>query len=187
MMFRSELPVSLLNDPGDPAGAAVTSRLPSPRAWRIPHEDALVPVDQPISNNGPYAINQGVIAATTHHEAAHAVAHVVMGGQLENIEIVLRFERLYGGIVGASVGGRCRPKRATRDATEVRAAEIGHMAPSERPSFCWRNFLGRSIYMLAGPAGDIKYRSGAGLARGAIGGPDRQSVELTSRLMWLVV
>jgi hypothetical protein len=38
--------------------------------------------------------------------------------------------------------------------------------------------------MAAGPAGELKYRSLAGLPRAVIGGSDSQSLDRTSRLVW---
>jgi hypothetical protein len=88
------------------AGCGLWRRLPGPSVffweahsltWRCSYDDALKPVDSLISNNGPYAIRRGVLAAVSVHEASHAVAGVSMGERLETIEVALDFEGAYGG------------------------------------------------------------------------------------------
>jgi hypothetical protein len=155
--------------------------------WRCSFDDALKPVEQPVSNNGPYAIHRGEPAATCVHEAGHAIAHVRAGGRIDSIDVELRFMRIWGGTVAAGACGQCVSKGSTVDAFGVRAAEIPLIRTSGPPasSVCWRHSLGRSIFQYAGPAAEAKYRAGAGLVRNAIRGPDAEIVERAARMVWL--
>jgi hypothetical protein len=73
--------------------------------WRISYDDALRPVDSPILNNGPYVIRQGAMAAVSVHEASHAVMLICTGERIGSIEVVMNFERTYGGATIALVSG----------------------------------------------------------------------------------
>jgi hypothetical protein len=155
--------------------------------WRIPFDVALQPVEQPVLNNGPYAIHRGEPASTCVHEAGHCVADLRAGGRIDRIDVELRFMRIWGGTVAAGACGQCVPKGATVRAAGVRAAEIPLIRTSGPPpsSDCWRHSLERAIFQYAGPAAEAKYRAQAGLVRGAIRGPDAQIVERDARLVWL--
>jgi hypothetical protein len=151
--------------------------------WRCSYDDALKPVDSPISNNGPYAIRQGALAAVCVHEAAHGVAIISMGERLESIEVALDFERGYGAVVGASVSGRCKIK--------VAAPSTSGKSPSSVPLlwngkfyFCWLAFWKRAVIAAAGPAGEMKHRAQSDLSRGAIGASDSQPLDRTARFVW---
>ena len=75
-----------------PGELRVNSRAAPPvRAWRVSFDDALEPVEQPCSDNGPYVIHHGEPAATCVHEAGHAVANVCAGRRLDRIDVELRF------------------------------------------------------------------------------------------------
>jgi hypothetical protein len=151
-------------------------------AWRISYDDALRPVETvtEVSDNGPYRIGRGWLAAIAVHEAAHAVAVISMGKPLEHIEFGLIFERDYDGKPLALPRGRCKLKGITRDAIDVSPASV----PLSRGTlqYCWRGFIKNAIIMGAGPAGEMKYRAQAGLSRGFIGASD--SLEWFSRILW---
>jgi hypothetical protein len=56
--------------------------------WRCSYEQALKPVETEVSDNGPYRIGRGRLAAIAVHEASHAGAIVCMGGTpLEQLEV----------------------------------------------------------------------------------------------------
>jgi hypothetical protein len=101
--------------------------------WRISYEAAIRPVDSPISNNGPYAISQGAMAALCVHEAAHAVAIISTGDRLDSIEVALDFERAYGGGVAASVWGACKRKMAPRDTSGTSPSRVPLLCTSRAP------------------------------------------------------
>jgi len=157
-------------------------------SWRCSFDDALQPVEQPVLNNGPFAIHRGEPACTCVHEAAHAVTHhVLAGGRIDRIEVELRFMRIWQGNVAAGACGQCVPVGATRDAYDLRASDLPLILTSGPPpsSECWRHSLERSIFQYAGPAAEMRYRSQAGLARMAIKGPDAEIVERGARMVWL--
>jgi hypothetical protein len=142
--------------------------------WRCSYADALMrPVDSPISNNGPYVIRQGATAALCVHEAGHAVAIVSTGERLESIEVALDFERAYGGGVAASVRGSAKRKMAEPSTSGTSPPRVPLLWDGKF-HFCWLAFLKRAIVTCAGPAGEMKYRELARLARGGIGWTDSQ-------------
>jgi hypothetical protein len=155
--------------------------------WRIPFDDALKPVEQPVLNNGPFVIHQGEPAATCVHEAGHAIAHIRAGGRIDRIEVELRFMRIWNGVVAAGACGQCVPTGVVRDAYAVLATDIPLIRTIGPPpsSECWRHDLERSIFQYAGPAAEAKYRAQSGLVRRAICGPDAEIVERAARLVWL--
>jgi hypothetical protein len=150
-------------------------------SWRFSFDDALKPVDSPVSSNGPYAIRQGAMAAVCVHEASHAVAVISMGKRLDQIEVALNFERWDDGVYAAP-GGRCKLKGVTRDAIDVRPADVPLSRSREPTNFCWLGFIKNAIVTCAGPAGEMKYRAQDGLPRGFIGASD--SLEWYSRIVW---
>jgi hypothetical protein len=156
-------------------------------SWRCSFVDALKPVEQPVLNNGPYAIHRGEPAATCVHESGHALAHVCAGGSIDHIEVELRFMRIWGGVVAAGACGQCTPKGATVNVYGLLAAEIPLIRTIGPPpsSECWRHDLERSIFQYAGPAAEAKYRAQDGLVRMPIRGPDAEIVERAARLVWL--
>jgi hypothetical protein len=152
--------------------------------WRCSYESALRPVETvtEVSDNGPYRIGRGWLAAIAVHEASHAVAVVCMGKPLEQIEFGLIFERDYDGKTLALPRGRCKLKGVTRDAIDVCPSSV----PLSRGTlqYCWRGFIKNAIVAFAGPAGEMKFRAQAGLSRGFIGASDSQPVEWSARLLW---
>jgi hypothetical protein len=76
--------------------------------WRCSYDDALRPVETPVSSNGPYVIATGALAAVCVHEASHAVMLICTGERIGSIEVVMNFERTYGGAVIALVSGNAR-------------------------------------------------------------------------------
>ena len=152
--------------------------------WRVSFDEVCKPVEQPVSNNGPYVIHRGEPAATTHHESGHAVAHVCSGGRIDHIDVQMIFIMR---TVAAGACGQCVPKGSTGDAFEIRAAEIPLILTSGPPPSgeCWRHSLERSIFQYAGPAAEAKYRAQSGLARNALRGPDAEIVERAARMVWL--
>jgi hypothetical protein len=154
--------------------------------WRISYEDALKPVETvtEVSDNGPYRIGRGWLAAIAVHEAAHAVAVVSMGKPLEQIEFGLIFERDYDGKPLALPRGRCKLKEVERDAIDLSPAHVPLMR-SHEPKYCWRGFIKNAIITCAGPAGEMKYRALAGLSRGHVGDSDARPLEWSKRLVWL--
>jgi hypothetical protein len=174
------------DSPGRSAGPVSCPSTPvahGPSVWRCSYEVALQPVDSPISNNGPYAIRQGAIAAVCVHEAAHAVAIVSMGDRLDSIEVALDFERAYGGGVAASVRGRCKLKVAEPSTSGTSPSSV-KLLWNGRFHFCWRAFLKRAVIMCAGPAGEMKFRSLAGLPHAVVGASDRDALDRTGRFVW---
>jgi hypothetical protein len=144
---------------------------------------AIRPVDSPISNNGPYAISQGAMAALCVHEAAHAVAIISTGDRLDSIEVALDFERAYGGGVAASVRGACKRKMAPRDTSGTSPSRVPLLC-NGKFEFCWLAFLKRAIVTCAGPAGEVKFRAQVGLSRGVIGWTDSEPLDRTGRFVW---
>jgi hypothetical protein len=151
--------------------------------WRIPYDDALRPVEMvtEVSDNGPYRIGRGWLAAIAVHEAAHAVAVVSMGKPLEQIEVGLSFERDYDGKPLALPRGRCKLKGVTQDAIDVCPSGVP-LSRSQGPKYCWLGFIKNAIITCAGPAGEMKFRAQDGLPRGFIGASD--SLEWYSRVLW---
>ena len=153
--------------------------------WRCSFDDALRPVDLPISNSGPYMIHQGAIAATCTHEAGHCVALVSTGRRVGGVEVALDFVRSYDGGVAASVRGQAAPLAAlkvvpsTSDAPSIPLLDV-------EPQSCWLASWKRALFMCAGPAAEMRYRSQAGLSRGFIGGSDSESLDRVSRFVWLM-
>jgi hypothetical protein len=126
-------------------------------AWRCSYDDALQPVDWPISSNGPYAICQGALAADCAHEAGHAVAAVSMGKRLDRIEVALNFVRWSDGVY-AGPSGRCSIAGAKRDQMDLIPSNIP-LVRSRESKYCWRAYIEHAIFACAGPAADLKYRS----------------------------
>jgi hypothetical protein len=155
---------------------------PARSIWRISYNHALKPVETvtEVSDNGPYRIGRGWLAAIAVHEAAHAVAVVCMGKSLEQIEFGLNFERDYDGKTLALPRGRCKLSGITRDAIDVSPSSV----PVSRGTlqYCWRAFIKNAIVTASGPAGEMKFRALAGLSRGFIGASD--SLEWYSRILW---
>ena len=154
--------------------------------WRIPYDEALRPVEAEteVSDNGPYRIGRGWLAAIAVHEASHAVAVVSMGKPLEQIEFGLIFERDYDGKTLALPRGRCKLKGVTRDAIDVCPSGVPLLRPHE-PKYCWRAFIKNAIITCAGPAGEMKYRAQDGLPRGHIIDSDGQLLEWYKRFVWV--
>jgi hypothetical protein len=154
--------------------------------WRCSYDDALRPVETvtEVSDNGPYRIGRGWLAAIAVHEAAHAVAVVSMGKQLEQIEFGLTFERDYDGKTIALPHGRCKLKGVDRDAIDLSPSNVP-LLRSHEPKYCWRGFIKNAIVTCAGPAGELKFRAQEGLPRGHIIDSDGQPLEWSKRFVWL--
>jgi hypothetical protein len=152
--------------------------------WRCSYDDALRPVETAteVSDNGPYRIGKGWLAAIAVHEAAHAVAVVSMGKPLEQIEFGLTFERDYDGKTLVLPRGRCKLVGVTRDAIDVSPSSV----PLSRGTlqYCWRGFIKNAVILCAGPAGEMKYRAQEGLPRGHVCCSDAGAVEWYRRVLW---
>jgi hypothetical protein len=157
---------------------------PGPLVWRCSYDDALKPVDSPISNNGPYAIREGAMASLCVHEAGHAVAVISTGDRLESVKVELYFGRAHGGGVTASVRGNCRRKMVPRDTSGTSPSSVVPLLWNGKFHFCWLAFLKSALVTAAGPAGEMKHRRQAGLSRGFIGDTDSQPLDRTSRFIW---
>jgi Peptidase M50B-like len=160
-------------------------------SWRLSYDDALKPVDSPISNNGPYAIRQGAMAALAVHEASHAVMMVCTGGRVESIEVALNFERGYGGVVVALVSGVARKGGETGHSKSPAGVPLPKSPagePTRRPPdrliFCWRAFLKPALVTAAGPIGAMKYLAQGGLSRSHVGESDARYLEWCRRVLW---
>jgi hypothetical protein len=156
--------------------------------WRCSYDDALKPADSPISNNGPYAIGQGAMAAVCTHQAGHCVALISTGRRVGGVEVALDFVRSYDGGVAASVRGQAAARAALKvvPSTSDASSSIIPLLDVE-PQSCWLALWKRALFMCAGPAAEMRYRSQAGLSRGAIvGGSDSESLDRVSRFVWLM-
>jgi hypothetical protein len=152
--------------------------------WRCSYEQALKPVETEVSDNGPYRIGRGWLAAIAVHEGAHAVAIVCTGKPLEQIEFGLTFERDYDGKPLALPRGRCKLKGVERDAIDLSPSNVP-LLRSHEAKYCWRGFIKNAIVTCAGPAGEMKYRAQEGLPRGHIIDSDGQPLEWHKRFVWL--
>jgi hypothetical protein len=152
--------------------------------WRCSYDDALRPVETEFSTNGPYIIPKGALAAIATHEASHAVMMVCVGQRIVGVELAMNFERAaLGGGVRASVSGNARRAGGTIN-FEASPVGIPVRRPNDAPIYCWLAFLKRALVTCAGPAGEMKYRSLAGLSRGAIGDTDASPLEWFRRVLW---
>ena len=149
-------------------------------------DDALKPVETPtaVCDNGPYLIHQGALAAVAVHEASHAVLMVCTGQRVGGIEVAMSFERGYGGVVVARTSGRASHPDATGSTFKASPAAVPVRRPHDAPIYCWRAFLKDALATAAGPAGEFKYRSLAGLPRGFVGGTDASTLEWYRRVLW---
>jgi hypothetical protein len=93
--------------------------------------------------------------------------------------------RSYDGGVAASVRGQAAPRAALKVAPSTPASSIPLLGGIE-PQSCWLASWKRAIFMCTGPAAEMRYRSEAGLSRGAIGGSDSESLDRASRFVWLM-
>jgi hypothetical protein len=150
--------------------------------WRISYADALRPADSPLCDNGPYVIRQGAMAAVSVHEASHGVMLICTGERIGSIEVVMNFERTYGGATIALVSGNARRAGVT---SNFEASPTGVPVPRshDAPIYCWRAFLKRALVTAAGPAGEMKYRAQDGLSRGFIGDTDARPLEWYRRVL----
>jgi hypothetical protein len=169
--------------PGRCASTPVANPVRS--VWRCSYDDALRPVETvtEVSDNGPYRIGRGWLAAIAVHEAAHAVVVVSMGKPLEQIEFGLIFERDYDGKTLALPRGRCKLKGVERDAIDLSPSSVP--LRSHEPKYCWRGFVKNAVITCAGPAGELKHRAQAGLSRGHVGDSDARPVEWYKRFVWV--
>jgi hypothetical protein len=154
--------------------------------WRIPYDEALRPVETvtEVSDNGPYRIGRGRLAATAVHEASHAVAVVSMGKPLGHIEFGLTFERDYDGKILALPRGRCKLVGVTRDAIDVSPASVP-LLRSDDQKYCWLGFIKNAIITCAGPAGELKFRAQEGMTRAHVCDSDARPVEWNKRFVWV--
>jgi hypothetical protein len=157
-----------------------------PSVWRCSYNDALRPVETvtEVSDNGPYRIGRGWLAAVGAHEASHAAAIVSMGKPLEQIEFGLTFERDIDGKTLALPRGRCKLKGVTRDAIDICPSGVP-LLRSHEPKYCWRGFVKNAVITCAGPAGEMKFCSQEGLSRAYVGYTDARPLEWTTRLLWV--
>ena len=165
---------------------------PARAVWRCSYDDALKPVESAteVSDNGPYRIGRGLLAAIAVHEAAHAVAVVSMGKPLEQIEFGLTFERDYDGKPLALPRGRCKLKGVTRDAIDLSPSSV-QLSPAFRGGislgtlqYCWLGFIKNAVILCAGPAGELKFRAQEGLPRWHVCHSDSMPVEWYRRVLW---
>jgi hypothetical protein len=157
-----------------------------PSVWRCSYDDALKPVETvtEVSDNGPYRIGRGWLAAIAVHEAAHAVALVSMGKPLEQIEFGLNFERDYDGKTLALPRGRCKLRGCERDGIDISPASVQLPQSRKQLEYCWRAFWGSAVVTCAGPAAEMKFCEQGGLPRGHVGYTDAKPNEWTNRLVW---
>jgi hypothetical protein len=150
--------------------------------WRCSYDDALRPVETPVSSNGPYVIATGALASVCVHEAAHAVMMVCTGERIGSVEVAMNFERAYGGAVVALTRGNVRRAGVT---SHFEATPSGIPAPRAHgaPIYCWRAFLKSALVTAAGPAGEMKFRAPAGLSRGYVCGTDARTLEWYRRVL----
>jgi hypothetical protein len=150
--------------------------------WRCSYDDALRPVETPVSSNGPYVIATGALAAVCVHEASHAVMLICTGERIGSIEVVMNFERTYGGATIALVSGNARRAGVT---SNFEASPTGVPVPRshDAPIYCWRAFLKLALVTAGGPAGEMKYRAQDGLSRAVIGGTDARILEWYRRVL----
>ena len=144
----------------------------------------MLPVNSPTEDycdNGPYRIGRGWLGALAVHESSHGVATICMGKSLEQIEVV--FERDDDGKPLALPRGRCKLKGVTRDAIDVSPSSVP-FSQSYDLEFCWRAFIKNAVVLCAGPVGEMKYRSLAGLPRGHICHSDAEPLEWYKRFVW---
>jgi hypothetical protein len=150
--------------------------------WRCSYDDALRPVETPVSSNGPYVIATGALAAVCVHEASHAVMMVCTGRRIGSIEVAMNFERAYGGAVIALVRGNVRLAGVTSH-FEASPAGVPVRRPHDSPIYCWLAFLKSALVTAAGPAGEMKFRAPAGLSRGYVCGTDARTLEWYRRVL----
>jgi hypothetical protein len=120
------------------------------------------------------------------HEAGHAVAAVILGKRIAEIEIEMKFERGHAGLPDAYPSGVCVLASARKEAGV--AIEPAPPLPllETRATYCWRRFVGDALFQLAGPAAELKHLAEDGLARSSIGGHDLTSIDRQARFAWLL-